>query len=60
MQMFVKTHLHSLARGTSTLVDILSSCIAAHKRDGLDVGVVADAVHGLMSAMHNIEHTPGE
>ena len=55
---FVKSHLHSLARGASTLVNVLSSCIAAHKRDGLDVGVVADAIHCLVGAMYNIEHAP--
>lgn len=53
-----ETDLHTLAMFGATLVDVFPSSIAAHKRYGLDIWMVAYPVHCVVCAMHNIEHAP--
>ena len=52
--------LHALPALGTALIDVLPGSIAAHKGDGLDVGVVADPVDSLVRAVHNVQDTPAQ
>lgn len=52
------THLHPLAAGSSTAVDVAPSFVAAHKADSSNVGVIQDGVDHVMGAVDHIQHAP--
>mmetsp|Transcript_22635 Transcript_22635/g.40310 ORF Transcript_22635/g.40310 Transcript_22635/m.40310 type:complete len:473 (-) Transcript_22635:351-1769(-) len=47
--------LHTLSVGAPLLVDIAPGCVRTHEGDGLDVGVIQDAVYGVVRAMDDVE-----
>jgi len=52
--------LHTLAIGSRTTVDVVSSLIAADEADGLDSGFVQDKVDGVVSPMDDVEDSVRE
>lgn len=51
-------HLHTLAIGSSPLIDVPPRRISTHKTDGGDVRVVQDAVDHVVGPMDDVEHPP--
>lgn len=50
------TCLDAFATLTAALVDVLPCLVGSHEGDGLDVRVIADAVHCVMRPMHDAAH----
>ena len=55
-----KIGLHSLAEGGCPVVDVFTSLVATDKRDGFDVGVVADPVDRRSCTVYDVENSWGQ
>ena len=52
--------LHALTGQAGAVVDVRAHAGGTDKADGLDVLVVADAVHDVNAAMHHVQHASGD
>ena len=53
-------HLHALAVGGAARVDVAPGGVGPHERDGRDVGVVQDCIHGGVGAVNHVQHALGQ
>ena len=50
------THLHALALGRRSRVDVLARHVRPHEADGPDGGMVTDAIHHVVRAVDDVQH----
>jgi hypothetical protein len=54
-----RTYLHALSVAGASLVDVLARLVAAHEADGADAGRVAQEVHRVHAAVHDLRSGSG-
>lgn len=54
-----QVRLNTLSVGPATVVDVCASAVTSDEADGLDPGVVADSVDGVVCSVNNVEDTSG-